>query len=232
MLLGSNKQLGKISEIGDLKVGEDEIKRVRKTKYLGLIIDETMSWNQQYKIVKRRVKGGFDYIRKLRQMLPQSKLFQVYQALMESHLRYGNIIWDYLPATRLNKLQRLQDRAIALIHSAPIKDRMPSATLSVHISIKLDQAVMVRKFLNGQCPQVLKQTFTKRSQVSKYETRRSDDLQVPRTRLEITKKSFSYKVPRCGMRPNNIRNLDSVAAFKKQAENYFLGQGNIEDPRT
>ena len=52
MLLGSNKQLGKISEIGDLKVGEEEIKRVRKTKYLGLTIDETMSWNQQYKIVK------------------------------------------------------------------------------------------------------------------------------------------------------------------------------------
>ena len=43
MLLGSNKQLGKISEVGDLKVGEDEIKRVRKTKYLGLTIAETLS---------------------------------------------------------------------------------------------------------------------------------------------------------------------------------------------
>ena len=132
MLLGNNKQLGKISEIGDLKVGEDDIKRVRKTKYLGLTIDETLSWNQQYKIVKRKVKGGLDSIRTLRQMLPQSKLFQVYQALLESHLRYGNIIWGHLSATKLNKLQRLQDRAIALIHFAPIKDRMPSAILSVH----------------------------------------------------------------------------------------------------
>ena len=38
--------LGKISEIGDFKVGEDEIKRVRKTKYLGPTIDETLSLNQ------------------------------------------------------------------------------------------------------------------------------------------------------------------------------------------
>ena len=50
MFLGNSKQLGKISEIGDLKVGEDEIKRVRKTKYLGLTIDETLSWNQQYNV--------------------------------------------------------------------------------------------------------------------------------------------------------------------------------------
>ena len=33
LFLGNSKQLGKISEIGDLKVGEDEIKRVKKTKY-------------------------------------------------------------------------------------------------------------------------------------------------------------------------------------------------------
>ena len=36
MFLGNSKQLGKISEIGDLKVGEDEIKRVRKAKYLDI----------------------------------------------------------------------------------------------------------------------------------------------------------------------------------------------------
>ena len=216
MLLSSNKQLGKISEIGDLKVGEDEIKRVRKTKYLALTIDETLSWNQQYKIVKRKVKGALDSIRKLRQMLPKTKLFRVSQALVESHFRYGNRIWGHLSATKLSKLQRLQDRAIAP------SDRMSSAILSVHKLIKLDQAVMVHKFLNGQCPQVLKQTFTKRSQVSKYETRRSDDLQVPRTRLEITEKSFSYKGAKVWNEiPNNIRNVDSATAFKKQAKTIF-----------
>ena len=102
---------------------------------------------------------------------------------------------------------------------------MPSATLSVHELIKLDQAVMVHKILNGQCPKVLKQTFTKRSQVSKYETRRSGDLQVPRTRLEIMKKSFSYKGAKVWNEiPSNIRNVEFAASFKKQAKNYFLGQ--------
>ena len=52
MFLGNSKQLGKIFEISDLKIREDEIKRVRKTKYSGLTIDETLSWNKQYKIVR------------------------------------------------------------------------------------------------------------------------------------------------------------------------------------
>ena len=47
---------------------------------------------------------------------------------MESHLRYGNLLWGHLSATKLNNLQNLQDRAMTLIQSASIKDRIPSAT--------------------------------------------------------------------------------------------------------
>ena len=66
MFLDNDKQLGKISEIGNIKINKDEIKRVRKTKYLGLNIGEILSWNQQYKTVKGKVKGGLNSIRKLR----------------------------------------------------------------------------------------------------------------------------------------------------------------------
>ena len=225
MFSGNSKQLGKISEIGDLKVGEDEIKRVRKTNYFGTTIDETLSWNQHYKIGKGKLKGGLDSIRKLRQLLPKSQLFQVYRALVESHLRYGNLLWGHLSATKLSNLQKLQERAITLIHSAPSKDRIPSATLDVNELIKLDQAMMVHEILHEQCPEILKQKFTKRSHVSKYETRRANDLQIPRPRLEITKKSFLYKGAKVWNDiPNNIRNVESAALFKEQVRNYFLVQ--------
>ena len=97
LFIGNDKQLSKISDIGNLEMGNDEIKRVRKTKYLGLTIDESLSWSQQYKIVKGKLKGGLNSIRKLRNILPQSQLFLVYQALIESHLRYRNLIWNHLP---------------------------------------------------------------------------------------------------------------------------------------
>ena len=141
---------------------------------------------------------------------------------MESYLRYGNLLWGHLSATRLNNWQKLQDRAMTLIQSAPIKDRIPSATLSVNEVIKLDQTMMVHKILNEQCSEILKQKFTKRSHVSKYEKRRANDLQIPRPRLEITKMHFSYKGAKVWNDiPNNIRNVESAALFKKQTRNYL-----------
>ena len=52
MFIGNDKQLSKIFEIGNIEIDIDEIKRVNKTKYLGLAIDENLSWNQQYKVVR------------------------------------------------------------------------------------------------------------------------------------------------------------------------------------
>ena len=97
MFIGNDKQLCKISYIDNLEIDKEEIKRVSKTKYLGLTIDESPSWSRQYKIVKGKLKGGLISVRKLREILPQSQLFLVYQVLIESHLRYGNLIWDHLP---------------------------------------------------------------------------------------------------------------------------------------
>ena len=69
MFIGNDKQLRKISDIGNLEMDKDEIKRVRKTKYLGPTIDESLSLNQQYIIVKGKLKRGLNSIGKLREIL-------------------------------------------------------------------------------------------------------------------------------------------------------------------
>ena len=64
MFIGSDKQLSNISDIGNLEMSNDEINRVRKTNYLGLIIDESLSWSQQYKIVKRKTERRAQFHKK------------------------------------------------------------------------------------------------------------------------------------------------------------------------
>ena len=80
MFIGNDKQLSKISEIGNIKLDKDEINRVNKTKYLGRTIGESLPWNQQYKAVKGKLTGGLNCMGKLREILPQSEFFLVYQA--------------------------------------------------------------------------------------------------------------------------------------------------------
>ena len=71
MLLGNDKQLSQISETGNTKLEINEIKRVDKTKYLGLTIGASLSWNKKYKIVKGEMNRGLNSTRNPREILPQ-----------------------------------------------------------------------------------------------------------------------------------------------------------------
>ena len=77
-----------------LTVNGTDIKRVMKTKSLGIVVDENLSWDEQDKILKGKVYGGLSSIRKLKHIIPQKKLCSVYYAIVESHLRYANEIWE------------------------------------------------------------------------------------------------------------------------------------------
>ena len=68
------------------------IKQIHKTKYLGLTVDDSLNWNERYKCVKRKVVGGLASLMKLKNILPQSQLLDVCRALVESHLRYANVV--------------------------------------------------------------------------------------------------------------------------------------------
>ena len=97
MVVGHRRKLNRAgNKVPNLALNNEVIKRVEKIKYLGINIDESLYWEEQYKTVKNKLKGGISSLRKLKDILPQRKLEQVYKALFESHLRYGDIVWNAL----------------------------------------------------------------------------------------------------------------------------------------
>ena len=84
---------------------------------------------------------------------------------------------------------------------------------------------MVHKILKEMCPEILKGKFMRRTHASKYETRRINDLQIPKLRLELSKKSFSYVGAKVWNDiPNDIRNAESTHPFKHKMKSYLLSQ--------
>ena len=57
-----------------LQLGSKEIKRVSNTKSLGVMVDEYLNWDEQFKSVKSKICGGLASLRKLKNILSQSKL--------------------------------------------------------------------------------------------------------------------------------------------------------------
>ena len=162
-------------------------------------IDESLNWEKQYKTVKNKLKGGISCLRKLKDILPQRKLEQVYKALFESHLRYGDIVLNALSNTKLSKLQRLQIRARKLIENANYKDGWNCDWLDVKSLISFDQRVMTYKILHGLCPDNLRHKCVERSMVSEYKTRNHRDLQIPKVRLVYAREVFTSRVSKIGM---------------------------------
>ena len=73
------------------------IKRVTQAKPLRLIVKENLSWEGQFKRRKDKMNSGIWALKRLENMLPQSQLCIVYYVLVESQMRYGDVVWGRIP---------------------------------------------------------------------------------------------------------------------------------------
>ena len=148
-VVGHNRQTNRIHGPLEININGGPINRVKEVEYLGVTVDENLTWNDQCKILKGKIKNALSSLRKLRNILLQTKLDQVYKALLESHLRYSDKLWGSLSNTKLDHLQRLQTRARTLIESSRLKDGWTCNWLSVSNLIIFDRAVMIYEIMNG-----------------------------------------------------------------------------------
>jgi hypothetical protein len=73
-----------------------------ETKFLGLIIDETLSWNQHTDHIATNLCSACYALRNLKHTVPQSTLRTIYYAHIHSILSYGIIFWGR--SSNVNKL--------------------------------------------------------------------------------------------------------------------------------
>ena len=105
-------------------------------------LKEGLNWKEQYSKVKGKVSGGLWSLKKLMKIAPQSQLVNIYHTLVESHVRYANVVWGSLSNTKLEGPQRLQNRAQSIIERAKIRDQWPRDWLTVEQLINFDRSVM------------------------------------------------------------------------------------------
>ena len=222
MIIGHPRRANKVEVQETLKLNSSDIKQVKKTKSLGVVVDERLNWEEQFQTVIRKVHGGLASLKKLKNILPQSQLSNVYRALIESRMRYAGVIWGSLSKSKKESLQRLQDRAISIIETSRIKDKWSNNLLSAEQLVIFDRAVVVCKIINRLCPANLWDKFKRRSKYSSYSTRFCRDLQIPKYNLQYTKKGFSYSALKVWNEiPINVRELSTLCQFKKQLKMYL-----------
>ena len=86
MIIGSRQRISHITTDPKIELGESVIKRVNKSKTLGIIIDEHFSWSDQIQNVVTKVSKGIGMLRRIRQFVPKSTLLRIYNTMALLHL--------------------------------------------------------------------------------------------------------------------------------------------------
>ena len=80
------------------------------TKFLGIYIDEHLSWAQHIDYLSQKNARNVGILSKLKYFLPMYIMNTLYYSLILSHLQYCTLLWANAYSTCLNKLRILQKK--------------------------------------------------------------------------------------------------------------------------
>ena len=147
---------------------------VLKTDYLGLIIDEKLSWVDYVSTLTKKISSAVAAIKNVN-FLPRKTPITRYQSLVESRLRYCNTVSGNCGLTLKKKLQSLQNRAARAVTRTKYGCIEPDQLLknlrwlNVQQLIDFDTAVMIHKSINNKASSYLTSLFSKSNSVDNHD---------------------------------------------------------------
>ena len=111
MLLESSQRILKFDSLIAIRVGNNLIRRTSFVKYLGVIIDETLSWDMQIDSISKKVRKNIGVFKHVRDSVPKESLTLLYKMLVEPYFRYCSSAWGKCGASLIDKQQTLQNGA-------------------------------------------------------------------------------------------------------------------------
>ena len=177
MIIETEQSLIQLGSIPKIKIKDCYLRRVEKTKALGLIIDDNLRWNHHIDYICSKVKRNIGVIGRTRGCIPKRSSVQLYHSLVEPYFRYGNTIWGFCDKNLIDKLQCLQNRVCRIItgtgyenadHPSLLKEL---GLLSIRQLINLDLGVLMFKVKEGLIPRPMCDIFQHIDAVHQYGTR-------------------------------------------------------------
>ena len=94
-----------------LKINNMEIEKVSDFNFLGVILDECLTWKPHIDKLASKLSRNSGILNKLKNFLPALIMKTLYFSLSHLHLNYGILIWGY----KCNWLVKLQKRLIRIV---------------------------------------------------------------------------------------------------------------------
>ena len=179
IILGtSHMTLVKAQQHFNVILDDTVLDRVKYTKFLGVLIDENLTWKCHIDCVSKTLSRNIGIMNKLKYFIPGRIVHTLYCTFILPYINYGILIWGNTCKVYLDKLIKLQKWAIRTIsnshyrcHTQPLFAK--HNILKVNDMYSLEVGVFMYKYSTNDLPNIFNDYFTKRSDIHGYQTRHS-----------------------------------------------------------
>ena len=180
-----------------LFLGSEVLSYVKKSRLLGMCVDDKLNWVPHMLELKRNFSNKLDLLKRSR-YLPRHVLLKFYYSVISSSVKYGITLWGSCTNSDLvNSVNSLHCRAARILFNLP-RD-MPSTEVltyaqwqSISLHYKTDILKIFYKGHNDELPALLSESICTRRR-NTYSLWGKHSLAVPRFETKYMKDSLAHR---------------------------------------
>ena len=180
----------------NLKINNEKIEQTTKFNFLGVTIEETISWKPHTNIICNKISKTIGVMKKVSSFVPKNILLTLYNSLILPHIYYGTLVWGF----NTGRIHKLQKRAIRLVSGA--KYNAHTSVLFRDLNIlhvadvfKYKCLKFYYKWVKNDLPYYFNDMFIPLRNEHPYHTRNQQAEIYPKPKRSLTKKSIRYYIP-------------------------------------
>lgn len=225
----------KFQNLNSLKIligKNSEIQRVSQYKYLGLIIDDKLTWKPHILYLKSKLSKALGLLFKARWYLNKHSLLLLLHSLFITHLEYGILCWGRCGKPAMDPLIILMNKAIRCINFCHFRESNVARLfnkdkiLQVKDMFELEIAKFMFKYVNQLLPINFERYFISLDSCHNHDTRASaNNYFKPRKNNNKGLNTLSFIGPTYWFKiPDTIKNSSSLYLFTSKLKSFTLQQ--------
>ena len=204
------------------------VKQVEVTKFLGVFVDQHLSWKSHISYVAKKISKTIGIISKSRFYLSRKSLLSLYYTLVYPYLNYCNIVLSSNYPCNLNRLLLQQKRIVRIIggvdyfaHTGPLFYNLNILDI-FNINAFL-VACFMYSYHNHFLPNTFDNLFSTHQQIHTYNTRNAANYCSHYCRTNIKQFTILHQRPKVwNSLPRNLTLSNSYPSFKTSLKKFLL----------
>ena len=181
----------------DVIIENEKINEVKSFKFLDVIIDNKLTWQDHIYYIKNKIAKSMGIIYTIRKYVDRRTLINLYYSLVFPYLIYCNEVWGHANNIYTDSLVKLQKKIIRIImhsyynaHTEPLFRQLN--ILDFHKLVIQRTSLMMFKYSSNNLSSPIRTMFIRNNEIHNYNTRNRTTLHVPIGTTETTYATFRF----------------------------------------